>query len=73
MYVYTFCISLSYWLGKIHSPSQPPVSSARKGNSKFEILLLKIFSLKQKTKLNTSSSYRKNQIFTFQENSLWFL
>ena len=36
--------------------------------SKFEILLLKIFSLKQKTKSNTSSYHRKNQSFTFQEN-----
>ena len=44
-------------------------------HSKFEALLAKAFSLKQtkKPKSNTSSYYRKNQILTFQENSLWFL
>ena len=41
--------------------------------SRFNILPVKIFSLKQRTKTNTSSYYRKNHIFTLQENSLWFL
>ena len=49
---------------KIHDPQ---------GNRKFEILSVKIPSLKQKTKSNTSSCYRKNQVCTLQENSLWFL
>ena len=43
-------------------------TSAHKGNSKFEILVVKILSLKQKTKSNAPSCYRKNQIFTLQEN-----
>ena len=34
------------------------------GNSKSEILLIKIFSLKQKTKSSTSSYYRKNIKFS---------
>ena len=40
------------------------LSSVSKGNSKFEIYTCKnisMFSLKQKTKSNTSNSYRKNQ------------
>ena len=47
--------------------------SAPKGNSKFEILLVRVFSLRQKNKPNTSCSYRKNQILSLQENSLVFL
>ena len=38
--------------------SKPPVPSAPKGISKFETLLVKTFSLKTKTKSNTSSYYR---------------
>ena len=49
-------------------PRWPPML-----RSKFEILLFKIFSLKQKAKPNTSSYHRKNQIFTLQQNCLWFL
>ena len=40
---------------KIHGPRLP----APKGNSKFEILLVKIFSLKQKNKSNTSAEKNK--------------
>ena len=42
----------------------PP--SAPKGNTKFEILLVKIFSLKQ-NKSNTSIYYRKNDILFLQQ------
>ena len=50
---------------KIYCPS----SSSSKCISKFEIILVKIFSLKQKNKSNTSTCYRKNQISSLQENS----
>ena len=36
-------------------------------------ILVKIFSIKQKNKSNTSSYYRKNQLFSLQEKSLAFL
>ena len=42
-------------------------------HGKFKVLLAKIFRLKQKTKSNTSSYYRKNPILSFREDSLWFL
>ena len=42
-----------------------------KGNSKFKILLVKIFSLKQKMKSKTSSYFRKNK-FALHNNSLCF-
>ena len=51
---------------------QGPWPSAHKVNTKFEILLVKIFSLKQKDKSNNSSYSLKNQMLSFQENSLWF-
>ena len=63
---------VKYMIGWVHQDSRPPVLLALKGNSKFEILLGKIFSLKRKAKSNTSCYYEKNQIFTLQENSLWF-
>ena len=56
----------------IYQDSRPSPPLGPKGNSKFEILLVKIFSLKQKTKSDTFSYYRKYHIFTLQENSLWF-
>ena len=42
-------------------------------HGKFKVLLAKISRLKQKTKSNTSSYYRKNPILSFREDSLWFL
>ena len=55
---------------KIHGPW----SSAPKGNSKFETLLVKIFILKnKKNKSNTFSYFRTNQILSVQESSLWVL
>ena len=48
---------------KIHS-SQPPASSAPKGDSKFEILLVKIFGLKQ---------IKKNQILPATREKIKFL
>ena len=61
-----YIYSVYQWLGvsRFMAPQGP------KANSKFEILLAKIFSLKQKRKSNTSSYNRKNQMFTLQENSL---
>ena len=50
-----------HWLGI--SIFTAPASSLTKRNSKFEALLVEIFSLKQTTKSNISSYYRKNQIF----------
>ena len=41
-----------------------------KGNSKFEILLVKIFSLKQKTKSNISSYYRKIKFYFPREQPM---
>ena len=65
----TYIYWVSHLLGKIQNPRFLwPLQS----HSKFEVLLAKIFSLKQK-KSNTSSYYRKIQISFFQENSLWFL
>ena len=49
-----------YWVCQDSWPLAPLVP---KGNTKFEILLVKIFSLKQKTKSNTSSYYRKKSNF----------
>ena len=37
------------------------------GNSKFEILLVKIFSLKQKTQSNTSSNIEKIKLSLFEK------
>ena len=54
----------------VYHNSQPLAS---KGNWKFEILVLKVFSPKQKNKSNTASFYRKNQILSFQESSIMFL
>ena len=45
---------------------------APKGKSKLEILLVKILSLKQKRKSNTSRYNRKNQRSNFQQDSVWF-
>ena len=60
-------------IGWIYQDSGFSAPSSPKDNSKFEILSVKIFSLKQKAISNTSSYYWKNQIFTLAENSLWFL
>ena len=57
--------------------------SVTKGNCKFEIFLVKVFSQKKtpflrggalkKKKSSTSSCYRKIRILSLQENSLMFL
>ena len=59
---------VSHWLGKIRI-SRSLWSS--KGNSKFEILLVKIFSLEQKTKSITSSYYKKNLFFLFSKKTVY--
>ena len=46
--------------------------SALKWISKFEILLAKIFTLKQKTNHTLPATKEKKQILCFQENSLTF-
>ena len=46
---------------------------ASKGNSKFKILLQKIFCLEYKSKSNTPSYCRKKQILSLEESSLMFL
>ena len=66
-------IFIGYIIGWLYQDSRPPAPSAPsapKGNIQFEILLVKIFILKQKTKSNTYGYYKKNKIFTLQENSL---
>ena len=48
---------------KVYQDSGHRTPSVLKGNSRFEILLAKIFILKQKNKSNTSSNYRKELNF----------
>ena len=48
---------MGYIIGWVYKDSRPPTPSAPKDNSKFEILLVKMFLLKQKTKANISSYY----------------
>ena len=55
----------------IYQDSWNPVAWALESTNKFEILNVKIFSLKQKNKY--FRDYRKNQIFSPQENSIIFL
>ena len=50
-----------------------PGPSTPKSNGKFEILFLKIFSLKTKFKSITSRYFRENEILSRQGNSLVFL
>ena len=50
---------IGYSIGRVYQDSRLLAHSASKGNRKFEILFVKIFSLKQKTNLTTSSYYRK--------------
>ena len=64
---------IGYIIGWVYQDSQTLASSAVKDNNKFKILHVKIFSLKQKIKSDSSSYYRKSQIFSLQEISLWFL
>ena len=49
-----------------------PGPFCRKGNSKFESLLVKLLSLKTKKIKYFQLLYKKYQIFNFQKNSLWF-
>ena len=56
---------------KVCQFSQPPSHSAPNGNSKFEILLAEIFTLKQKP--NKKYLQPLNQILCLQESSLIFL
>ena len=71
-YIYWFIEYISGWVRftssdpLISPPSNSP--SPHKGNSRFEILLVKIFSLKQWTKSNTSSYYS----FTKNDLLLWY-
>ena len=51
---------IGYSIGRVYQDSRLLAHSASKGNRKFEILFVKIFSLKQKTNLTTSSYYRKS-------------
>ena len=45
-------IFIRYIIGWVYQDSQPLFPSALKGNSKFEIVIVKIFSLKQKKQQN---------------------
>ena len=59
------------YIGYIKIRSHRP--SAPKSNSKFETFFETVFSLKQKMKSITPSYFRKDQILSLQQNSLWFL
>ena len=49
--------------------SQPPFTSAFKGNSNFEILLVKIFSVKQKANQILPAAMRKIKFFLFKRTA----
>ena len=53
---------ISHWLGKIQSP-QP--FRSKKGNSKFETLLAKLFSLETKNKIKHLQLQKKKSNFYF--------
>ena len=64
-------ISIIIIIGWAYHDSRPPALSALEGNSKFEILLIKIFSLKRKTKSNTSTYYkRKSSFYSSRRHSI---
>ena len=51
----------------VYQDSQPLASPEPKGNSRFEILLKKVFSQKQKNISNTSSDLQKNKVLSPQQ------
>ena len=57
----------------VYQDSRPPAPLALKDDTKFEILSVKIFHLKQKTNEILPATKEKNQILSFQENSPMFL
>ena len=61
MIISIFIWYVTYW---VYQDSQLPASSAPKGDSKFEILLVKIFGLKQ---------IKKNQILPATREKIKFL
>ena len=60
-------ILLGYIFGWLYQDLQTQALSASKGNSKFKILLVKIFILKQKTKSNASTYYKKIKFLLFKK------
>ena len=58
---------IGYSIGRVYQDSRPLAHLASKGNRKFELLFVKIFSLKQKTNLTTSSYYRKFFFLLFKK------
>ena len=57
----------------VYQAWRPLDPSAPRGNNKFEILLVKVFSLKQKSNQMLPVTIEKNQILSLQVNSLMFL
>ena len=57
---------------EVHQDSRPPARSAPKGNSKFEILIIKIFSLKQKANQILPATIEK-KVLSLEGNNLMFL
>ena len=55
-----------YIIGWVYQDSRPPCLSVLKIISKLENLLIKIFSLKQKAKSNTSGYFKKIKFVLFQ-------
>ena len=66
-------IFIRYILGWVYQDLRPLAPSVPKAHSQFEILLLKIFSLKLKQNQMIPAIIEKNQMFSLQENTLWFL
>ena len=50
----------------------PPTNSPSKGNSKFEILIVKMFSLKQKTNQMLSETIEKINVLLFKKTIYGF-
>ena len=59
-YIYIFIGDVIGW---VYQDSQPSAPSVPKGKSKIQILLVKMFSLKQKAKSNNSRYFRENFFF----------
>ena len=60
------------YIYRVYQDSRPPRPTKVTANLKSYNIQSKNIQSKKNTKWNTSSYYRKNQIFTLQENSLWF-
>ena len=67
LYLFFCYFIMVYQAWRLLDPSAP------RSNNKFEILLVKVFSLKQKSNQMLPVTIEKNQILSLQVNSLMFL